>query len=173
VEPLCMTHGEERPHVRLDRRLPNVWLGVSIENRRYVHRADLLRATPAAVRFISAEPLLGPLTPVGMSAPEAECTWPDGAGWLDLTGIDWLIVGGESGPGHRRMNPEWVRGLRDTCLAKGQRSVTIDPDATAVGDWGPCFVTGGPAFFFKQWGGARPKSNGRLLDGRTWDEMPS
>jgi len=108
----------------------NVWMGVSIENRRFVHRADALRGVPADVRFISAEPLLGPL--------EA----------LDLTGIDWLIAGGESGPGHRRVDSEWVRALRDQCVEEGV------------------------AFFFKQWGGPRPKSNGRRLDGRLWDQRP-
>jgi protein gp37 len=109
----------------------NVWMGVSIENHRFVHRADYLRAVPAAVRFISAEPLLGPL---------------DG---LDLEDIDWLIAGGESGPHNRPVDVDWIRHLRDRC------------------------VTDGVAFFFKQWGGARPKTGGRLLDGRTWDEMPS
>lgn len=111
--------------------LPNVWLGTSIESDGYVGRADLLRETPAAVRFISAEPLLGPLPSLG------------------LNGIDWLIVGGESGPEHRPMRPEWVRELRE-------RSQAMDT-----------------AFFFKQWGGRTPKSGGRTLDGRTWDEMPS
>jgi protein gp37 len=110
---------------------PNVWMGVSIENRRFVHRADDLRAVPAAVRFISAEPLLGPLEGLG------------------LEDIDWLIAGGESGPRHRPVHVDWIRLLRDRC------------------------VTEGVAFFFKQWGGARPKAGGRLLDGRTWDEMPS
>ena len=110
--------------------LPNVWLGTSIESREYVSRAHHLRQTPAAVRFISAEPLLGPL---------------DG---LDLTGIDWLIAGGESGLRARPMNPAWVRDLRDRC------------------------VDAGVAFFFKQWGGRTPKANGRELDGRTWDEYP-
>jgi len=109
---------------------PNLWMGVSMENRRFVHRADYLRTVPAAVRFISAEPLLGPLE------------------GLDLTGIHWLIAGGESGPRHRRVDAAWVTDLRDRC---GDAEV---------------------AFFFKQWGGARPKSNGRLLDGRTWDELP-
>jgi protein gp37 len=108
----------------------NVWMGVTIENRRFVSRADALRRVPAAIRFISAEPLLGPL---------------DG---LDLSGIDWLIAGGESGPRHRRIDPEWVRDLRDRC-----RKERV-------------------AFFFKQWGGARPKSRGRELDGRSWDEYP-
>jgi protein gp37 len=105
-------------------------MGVTIENRRFVQRADALRSVPAAVRFISAEPLLGPL-----------------AG-LDLAGIDWVISGGESGPKHRPVRVEWLRELRDRC-----------------GDEGV-------AYFFKQWGGARPKSGGRELDGRTWDEMP-
>jgi protein gp37 len=109
---------------------PNVWMGVSIENRRFVHRADYLREVDAAVRFISAEPLLGPLE------------------GLDLTGIDWLISGGESGPKHRPVRIEWLRDLRDRCA---------DEEV---------------AYFFKQWGGHRPKSGGRVLDGRTWDEMP-
>ena len=111
--------------------LPNVWLGTSIENDRFVGRADALRQTPAAVRFISAEPLLGPLPS------------------LDLTGIDWLIVGGESGPEHRPMDPAWVNALR----YEAEQHET--------------------AFFFKQWGGRTPKSGGRLLDGRTWDEYPA
>lgn len=109
---------------------PNVWMGVSIENRRFVHRADYLREVPAAVRFISAEPLLGPLE------------------GLDLTEIDWLIAGGESGPHHRPIRPEWVRDLRDRCTEEDV------------------------AFFFKQWGGVRSKSGGRLLDGRQWSEVP-
>jgi protein gp37 len=109
---------------------PNVWMGVSIENRRWVERADYLRHVPGAVRFISAEPLLGPL---------------DG---LDLSGIDWLIAGGESGPGHRPIRAGWLRELRDEC------------EAASV------------AFFFKQWGGARSKSGGRLLDGQEYSAMP-
>ncbi len=108
----------------------NVWMGVSIENRRFVHRADYLREVPAAVRFISAEPLLGPLE------------------GLDLTEIDWLIAGGESGPGHRMMRLEWVQDLRDRSVAEGV------------------------AFFFKQWGGRTAKAGGRDLEGRTWSEMP-
>jgi protein gp37 len=108
----------------------NVWMGVTIENRRFVHRADYLRQVPAAVRFISAEPLLGPLE------------------GLDLDGIDWLIAGGESGPRHRPVRQEWLIDLRDQSL---------DKDV---------------AFFFKQWGGARPKSGGRLLEGRVWSELP-
>jgi protein gp37 len=109
---------------------PNIWMGVSIENRRFIHRADYLRQVDAAVRFVSAEPLLGPLNE------------------LDLAGIDWLIAGGESGPKHRPVRIEWLRQLRDQC---------IDEDV---------------AYFFKQWGGHPPKAGGRLLDGRTWDEMP-
>jgi protein gp37 len=108
----------------------NVWMGVTIENRRFVHRAEYLREVPAAVRFISAEPLLGPLER------------------LDLTGIDWLIAGGESGPRHRRIDAAWVTELRDRCQDKEV------------------------AFFFKQWGGPRPKTGGRELDGREWNEMP-
>jgi protein gp37 len=111
--------------------LPQVWLGTSIENDRWAARADAVRRTPAAVRFISAEPLLGPLSS------------------LDLTAIDWLIVGGESGAGARPMDPEWALDLRD------QASRT------------------GTAFFFKQWGGRTPKAHGRELAGRIWDEMPS
>jgi protein gp37 len=111
--------------------LPHVWLGTSIENDRWTGRADALRATPAAVRFISAEPLLGPLPS------------------LDLRGIDWLIVGGESGAGARQMDPVWARQLRDHALATGT------------------------AFFFKQWGGRTPKAGGRELDGRTWDRYPA
>ena len=110
---------------------PNVWMGVTIENERFVERANHLREVPAAVRFISAEPLLGPL---------------DG---LRLEGIDWLIAGGESGPRHRPVEETWLLELRDRCLHAGV------------------------AFFFKQWGGHRPKSGGRKLDGRTWDDMPS
>lgn len=111
--------------------LDNVWLGTSIENDRWVGRAEYLRATPAAVRFISAEPLLGPLPS------------------LDLADIDWLIVGGESGAGRRPIIEDWVLELRDRCN---------EADV---------------AFFFKQWGGRTPKSGGRELEGRTWDEFPS
>lgn len=117
--------------------LPNVWLGTSIESADYNWRARHLEETPAAVRFISAEPLLGPLV-----GPEAD---PG----LDLLDIDWLIVGGESGPEHRPIDAQWVRDLRD------------------------CARGAGTAFFFKQWGGDRPKSNGRELDGLKWDEMPT
>jgi protein gp37 len=108
----------------------NVWMGVSIENRRWAERAEHLRQVPAAVRFISAEPLLGPLE------------------GLNLDRIDWVIAGGESGRGHRPVQAEWLRDLRDACT-----------DA-------------GVAFFFKQWGGPRSKSGGRSLDGREHSDMP-
>ena len=108
----------------------NLWMGVSVESQRYAFRADHLREVPAAVRFLSIEPLLGPVD-------------------LDLDGIDWVIVGGESGRHARPMNPVWVRHLRDTCVGAGT------------------------PFFFKQWGGRSPKSGGRELDGRTWDQYPA
>ena len=110
---------------------PNVWMGVSIENADYSYRLADLRATDARVRFLSLEPLLGPVES------------------LSLEGIHWVIVGGESGPRSRPMDPGWARGVRDQCIAAGV------------------------PFFFKQWGGARKKAAGRELDGRTWDEMPS
>jgi len=108
----------------------HIWAGVSVESMRYAWRVDQLRLVPSLVRFISAEPLLGPLNN------------------LDLTGIHWVITGGESGAGFRECNPTWVRSLRDRCVARGI------------------------AFFHKQWGGRTPKAGGRLLDGRTWDEFP-
>jgi protein gp37 len=110
---------------------PNVWLGTSVEDARVMQRVDRLRECDAGVRFLSCEPLIGPL---------------DG---LDLTNIQWVIVGGESGAHHRPIAPEWVRAIRGHCL---RASVP---------------------FFFKQWGGRTPKSGGRELDGRTWDEIPS
>lgn len=109
---------------------PNIWMGVTVENERHVDRIDHLRRVPSAVRFLSLEPLLGPLRN------------------LNLEGINWVIVGGESGPGARPMNPEWVEDLRDQCLNNDV------------------------PFFFKQWGGVQKKKAGRLLDDRTWDEMP-
>jgi protein gp37 len=109
---------------------PNVWQGVSVETSKYLSRIRLLREAPAAVRFLSLEPLLGPL-------PE-----------LPLDGIDWVIVGGESGPEHRRLKPEWVREIRDQCQKAGI------------------------PFFFKQWGGRTPKAGGRVLDRQEWNEMP-
>lgn len=112
--------------------LPNVWWGVSVENRRHgLPRIDHLRTAPASVRFLSVEPLLEDL------------------GQVDLTGVHWVIVGGESGHGARPMSAEWVRSLRDQCAAAGV------------------------SFFFKQWGGVRKGETGRKLDDRTHDEQPS
>jgi protein gp37 len=108
----------------------NIWMGVSVESQDYTCRIDYLRQTGARTKFLSLEPLLGRL-------PK-----------LNLEAIDWVIVGGESGPRARPMKPEWVRDIRDQCRA-----------------WGI-------PFFFKQWGGFNKKKNGRKLDGRTWDEMP-
>lgn len=108
----------------------NIWLGVSVENADYAHRITLLSTTAAHVKFLSLEPLLGPLAR------------------LQLEHIDWAIVGGESGPGARPVNPDWVREIRDQCVAASV------------------------PFFFKQWGGAQKHRTGRLLDGRTWDEKP-
>jgi len=110
---------------------PHIWMGVTVENADYVGRVDDLRGTGAHTKFVSFEPLLGP-----MGAP-------------NLEGIDWAIVGGESGPGARPMDPDWTRQLRDICL---ERNVP---------------------FFFKQWGGTNKKKAGRVLDGRTWDEIPA
>ena len=109
---------------------PNIWMGVSIESQEYVDRAGLLAQVPARVRFISFEPLLARVRR------------------LPLEGIHWVIVGGESGPGARHMDAEWVREIRAACK---RRRIP---------------------FFFKQWGGVRKSRNGRRLDGRTWDEMP-
>ena len=119
--------------VRLAPRLPwpdHVWMGVSVESVAYHWRVDHLRRVPAAIRFVSAEPLLGSL------------------GDIDLSNIHWLIVGGESGHGHRPCDPTWVRELRDRCQEERV------------------------AFFFKQWGGWSSKARGRQLDGRVWDEYP-
>lgn len=109
----------------------NVWMGVSVENQRFIHRIDCLRASGAQVKFLSLEPLLGPLER------------------LELRGIDWVIVGGESGPRARPMNPEWVASIRNQCAHAGV------------------------AFFFKQWGGVFKNRTGRKFEGRTWDEMPN
>lgn len=119
--------------LRLNEQLPwseNIWMGVSVENDAYINRIEHLRHTDAAVKFLSLEPLLGPL---------------DG---LRLDGIDWVIVGGESGPGARPIKPEWVTSIRDQC------------------------VENNVPFFFKQWGGVWKKRFGRELEGRTWDQMP-
>jgi len=109
----------------------HIWMGVTIENRRFVHRAEYLRRVPANTRFISAEPLLGPLE------------------GLDLTDMHWVIAGGESGAQFRPVREEWIRGIRDLSVAHDV------------------------PFFFKQWGGFRAKSGGRLLEGREWNQMPS
>ena len=109
---------------------PHIWAGVSVETMQYHWRVDHLRQVPCSVRFISAEPLLGPLDS------------------LNLDGIHWVIVGGESGPRYRPCDPEWVKNIRDTCLNQKV------------------------AFFFKQWGGRSPKANGRELDGQPWDQFP-
>jgi protein gp37 len=109
----------------------NVWMGVSVEHQDYVVRIEHLQQSEAAVKFLSLEPLLGPLR------------------GLDLRGIDWVIVGGESGPGARPMEEGWVLDLKAQC-----RKARV-------------------AFFFKQWGGLNKKKAGRLLQGRTWDELPS
>ena len=108
----------------------NIWMGVSVESDSYQYRIDLLRNTGAAIKFLSLEPLLGPLDN------------------LKLDGIDWVIVGGESGPGARSMNLAWVTSIRNQCI-----------DSKVP-------------FFFKQWGGVWKKRNGRLLEGRTWDQLP-
>jgi protein gp37 len=110
--------------------MPNIWMGVSVENANYLDRIDCLRETGAHVKFLSLEPLLGPL-------PK-----------MNLAGIDWAIVGGESGPGARAVDPAWVTDIRDQC------------------------VQGGVAFFFKQWGGVNKKKTGRELEGRTWNQKP-
>ncbi len=109
---------------------PQIWCGTSVELAMYKERIDILREVPAKVRFLSCEPLLGPL------------------GKLDLTGISWVITGGESGADHRPVQGDWFREIRDQCVDQGV------------------------AFFFKQWGGRTPKSGGRLLDGREWNEFP-
>lgn len=109
---------------------PNIWMGTSVENQSVIERVRQLQRVPASVRFLSVEPLLGPISR------------------LPLKGIGWVIVGGESGPGARPMNPKWVSQIRDRCT---NRKVP---------------------FFFKQWGGVNKKATGRLLDGRTWDNMP-
>lgn len=119
--------------IELSHELPwaaNIWMGVTVESKDYTHRIDDLRNSGAYLKFLSIEPLLGPLP------------------GLNLDGIDWVIAGGESGPGARPINPDWVSDIRDQC------QVASVP------------------FFFKQWGGTRKKKAGRLLEGRTWDEMP-
>lgn len=109
---------------------PHIWMGVSVENQENTNRINHLRGIGAQIKFLSLEPLLGPIKK------------------MNLKGIDWVIVGGESGPGARPMDESWVIGIRDIC------------------------VRAKVPFFFKQWGGTQKKKAGRLLDGRTWDEMP-
>jgi len=132
-----LTKRSERMRAMLQSRLsfaarePHIWFGVSVENRKHgLPRTEHLRAAPAGLRMLSVEPLLADLGP------------------LDLSGIGWVILGGESGPGARPMEADWVRSIRDQCGAAGV------------------------FFFFKQWGGVRKKKAGRLLDGRTHDEAP-
>lgn len=115
------------PHLQW---MPHIWMGVSVENENYTYRIEHLRKTGASIKFLSLEPLLGPM--------------PD----LNLDGIDWVIIGGESGPRARVMQAQWVTDIRNQC----QRAKV--------------------PFFFKQWGGANKKKSGRLLEGRTWDEIP-
>jgi protein gp37 len=107
----------------------HIWMGTSVESESVINRVSQLRDLPATTRFLSCEPLLGPLT-------------------LDLEGIHWVIVGGESGIGFRKLDLSWVRQIRDQCAAAEV------------------------PFFFKQVGGRTPKAGGRILDGKTWDEMP-
>jgi protein gp37 len=110
---------------------PQVWMGVSVEDEQYLYRIEHLRRSGAHVKFLSLEPLLGPLRR------------------LKLRGIDWVIVGGESGPGARPVDPSWVHDIRDQCTRANV------------------------PFFFKQWGGVMKKKAGRVLEGRTWDQMPA
>jgi len=109
----------------------NLWVGVSVESNDYKFRIDLLRTISSKIRFLSIEPLIGEISD------------------LNLSNIDWVIVGGESGPKARKMEKEWVLKIRESCFDQKV------------------------PFFFKQWGGTNKKKNGRFLDGRTWDEMPS
>lgn len=120
---LCRRYGSQRGPT-------HIWCGASVEDRQAVSRIAHVRTCAAGIRFLSIEPLIGAI------------------GQVDLTGIDWVIAGGESGPGARPIQLDWVRELRDQCLAQHV------------------------AFFFKQWGGLRPKSGGRLLDGREWNGFP-
>jgi protein gp37 len=108
----------------------NVWMGVTVENKLAKRRVSALRSVPATMRFLSIEPLL------------------ESIGTLNLSGIHWVIVGGESGPGARQMQKDWVDEIKEQCIAKDV------------------------AFFFKQWGGVNKKKAGRLLDGKVWDDMP-
>ncbi|NUU96718.1 DUF5131 family protein [Marinitoga sp. 1138] len=108
----------------------NIWAGVTVEHEKYLYRLDHLKKIPAKIKFVSMEPLLSDMP------------------YIDFDGIDWVVVGGESGPGARPIEPNWVRNIRNMCLEQDIH------------------------FFFKQWGGFNKKKNGRILDGRTWDDMP-
>jgi protein gp37 len=130
-ERLARVLGQVHQALGLEEPLPNVWVGTSIELDVHVRRADHLRAAPSAIRFLSLEPLLGPLQS------------------LDLTGIDWVIAGGESGAEFRAVELDWIRNIRDRCIQRGV------------------------PFFLKQVGGITPNAGGRKLDGRTWDEFPA
>ena len=158
--------------------LPNLWLGVTIENARYTYRADILREIPAVVRFISAEPLLGSLflyddRDIGFMSDRALRRKAEGKARrgmyrpLDLTGIDWLIAGAESGPHARPMNEKWVRELRDACLAE------LPCHTCEAGD--PCFACKPtrPAFFYKQQIVSGRKVECPELDVRQWIEFPA
>lgn len=119
---------------KLSQQLPweeNIWMGVTVENKDYLQRVEELRQTGAQIKFLSFEPLLGPIP------------------WIDLSGIDWVIVGGESGPGARPVQKEWVLDIQRQCHTQGV------------------------PFFFKQWGGVNKKKNGRMLSGKTYNEMPA
>ena len=168
--------------------LPNVWLGVSVENQRAAdERIPLLLQTPAAVRFLSCEPLLGPVDLTNYLPYQYQATDEWGA-FTDLyvqTGVDWVIVGGESGPGARPMHPDWVRGIRDQCVAAG-----VAFHFKQWGEWAPTdrvlsskktryaaengqIFTDRPAGMrYERLGRIGKKAAGRLLDGRTWDELP-
>ncbi|NUU94789.1 phage protein Gp37/Gp68 [Marinitoga sp. 1135] len=108
----------------------NIWAGVTVEHEKYLYRLNHLKKIPAKIKFVSMEPLLSDMP------------------YIDFDGIDWVVVGGESGPGARSIEPDWVRNIRNMCLEQDIH------------------------FFFKQWGGFNKKKNGRILDGRTWDDMP-
>ncbi|MEG8177485.1 phage Gp37/Gp68 family protein [Nocardia terpenica] len=144
----------------------NLWMGVSVEDQHAMARVGHLLEIPAAVRFLSCEPLLGPIDLTGYLYPgecpdRCGCRRPDDADrhecacggpcsdWAPVPAIGWVIAGGESGPAARPMRPDWVRDLRDDCAAADI------------------------PFFFKQWGGRTPKRNGRVLDGRIHDAMPT
>jgi len=170
-DPITCTRFRGRVLDACEEPLDQVWLGTSIESDRYTFRADHLRATPAAVRFLSLEPLLGPLPS------------------LDLTGIDWVIVGGESGQGARPMHPQWARDIRDRCNAAGVaflfkqngawvnrndgppspgEAIWMHTDGRTGTNWSAPSTEPGWEAMFRM----GKHQAGRLLDGRTWDEYP-